>query len=346
MKDKKDGKMDKIRFGKTELMVSKVAFGGIPIMRISKAEAVRIVREAIGLGINFIDTATGYVDSEEKIGEAIKGTKREDLVIASKSPARDKKTFTEHLDLSLKRLGVDYIDIYQFHNVSSETQKEAVFGPDGAMEGLEEAVKAGKVRFPGFSSHSISMAIEIMKSEKFAAVQLPFNYIDTEAANVAIPLAKKLDMGFIAMKPMGGGLLNDAALSFRFLGRYKNIVPDPGFEKIEEVREIAAIVEKSEAFSAEDEKKVEIQRLEFGPNWCHRCDYCQPCPQGIHISTALNVKSFYKRLTPERARLIGGPAIEKAKTCLECGLCVDRCPYHLDIPSLLKERIKFWEEMQ
>jgi aryl-alcohol dehydrogenase-like predicted oxidoreductase len=83
--------MDKVRFGKTGLMVSKVAFGGIPIMRISKADAVHIIREAIGLGINFIDTAHGYADSEEKIGEAIKGLKRENIVIASKSPAGDKK---------------------------------------------------------------------------------------------------------------------------------------------------------------------------------------------------------------------------------------------------------------
>jgi len=338
--------MDKVRFGKTGLMVSKVAFGGIPIMRISKAEAVCILREAIGLGINFIDTATGYADSEEKIGEAIQGTKREALVIASKSPARDKKTFTENLDLSLKRLGLDYIDIYQLHNVSSKPQKEAVFGPDGAMEGLEEAVKAGKVRFPAFSSHSVSLAIEIMQSEKFAAVQLPFNYIDTEAAEKAIPLAKELDMGFIAMKPMGGGLLSDAALSFRFLGQYENIIPDPGFEKIAELREIAGIVEKSAALSAEDKKEIEKQRLELGPSWCHRCDYCQPCPQGVHISMALSIKSFIKRMTPERARFFIGPAIEKARTCLECGLCVNRCPYHLDVPVLLKEQVKFWDAMQ
>jgi predicted aldo/keto reductase-like oxidoreductase len=304
------------------------------------------LREAIGLGINFIDTAHGYTDSEEKIGEAIKESKREDLVIATKSPASDKKTFTEHLDLSLKRLGVDYIDIYQLHNVSSESKKDAVFGSGGAMEGLEEAVKAGKVRFPGFSSHSISTAIEIMKGGKFAVVQLPFNYIDKEAADKAIPLAKELDMGFIAMKPMGGGLLNNAGLSFRFFGQYDSIVPDPGFEKIEEVREIAGIVEKKEALSAEDEKEIEKQRLEMGASWCHRCDYCQPCPQGIHISSALCVASAFKRMPPERARSMVGPAMEKAGTCLECGFCVTRCPYHLNIPALLKERLVEWNAMQ
>jgi predicted aldo/keto reductase-like oxidoreductase len=338
--------MDKVRFGKTSLLVSKVAFGGIPIMRVSKDDAVRIVREAISLGINFIDTAHGYADSEEKIGAAIKGSKREDLVIATKSPAGDKKTFTEHLDLSLKRLGTDYIDIYQFHNVSNESKKEAVFGPGGAMEGLEEAVKAGKVRFPGFSSHSIPVALDIMKSGKFAVVQLPFNYIDREAADNAIPLAKELDMGFIAMKPMGGGLLDDAALSFRFFRQYDNIVPDPGFEKIEEVREIAGIVERRETLSAEDEKEIEKQRLELGASWCHRCDYCQPCPQGIHISSVLCVKSAFKRMPAERARSMVGPAMEKAKTCLECGVCVTRCPYKLNIPVLLKERLAEWEALK
>ena len=162
--------MEKVGFGKTGLMVSKIGFGGIPIMRVSKPEAVSIVREAINLGINFIDTANGYADSEEKIGEAIKGIKREEIIIATKSSAPGKKAFAEHVDLSLKRLGVDYIDIYQLHNVSSETQKNAVFGPDGAMEALEEAVKAGKVRFPGFTSHPLSMGLEILKTREFATV--------------------------------------------------------------------------------------------------------------------------------------------------------------------------------
>jgi len=338
--------MEKIRFGKTELMVSKIALGGIPIMRLTKAGAAQLVKEIIDLGINFIDTAHGYADSEEKAGEAIKGMKREDMVIASKSPANDKKTFNEHLDLSLSRLGVDYIDIYQLHNVASAAKRDAVFAPGGAMEGLEEAVKAGKVRFPAFSSHSIPMAIEVMKSGRFDAVQLPFNYIDSSAADEAIPLAQKLDMGFLAMKPMGGGLLDNAGLSFRFLGSYSGIVPDPGIEKIEEIREIIAIVNRNEALSEDDKREIEKVKAELGATWCHRCDYCQPCPQGIGISTALNVKSIFKRMTAERAHAFVGAPIEKARTCIQCGECVKRCPYHLDVPELLKERIKDWERLQ
>ncbi|MCL2478665.1 MAG: aldo/keto reductase [Treponema sp.] len=338
--------MKKVRFGKTGLMVSKVAFGGIPIMRISKTEAVGVIREALNLGVNFIDTAHGYSDSEEKIGEAIKICRRQDIVIASKSPANSKKEFNEHLDLSLKRLGTDYLDIYQFHGISSAARRDAVFGPGGAMEGMEDAVKAGKVRFPAFSSHSLPIAIEIMKSGKFAAVQLPFNYIDRAAEDEAIPLAKKLDMGFIAMKPMGGGLLDDAVLSFRYLFSFDSIVPDPGIEKIEEIREIAGIAERNEVLGAADIREIERQRTEFGPSWCHRCDYCQPCTQGIHISSVLSMKSALKRMPPERAREMVGPAIVKARTCTECRECVKRCPYDLDIPVLLKERVAYWDSME
>ncbi|GHV94600.1 aldo/keto reductase [Spirochaetia bacterium] len=338
--------MEKVRFGKTGLMVSKVALGGIPIMRISKTEAAKLVQETISLGINFIDTAHVYADSEEKIGEGIKGIPREDLVIATKSPANDKITFNENLDLSLKRLGVDYIDIYQLHNIGSEKRRDAIFAPGGAYEGLQEAVKAGKVRFPGFSSHSLVIAIDLMKSGKFASVQLPFNYIDHDAEKEAIPLAKKLDMGFIAMKPMGGGLLDKAELSFRYLLQYDHIVPDPGIERIEEIREIVGIVERKSALTESDKIEIEKMRTEFGPSWCHRCNYCQPCPQDIPISTALGAKSSMKRFSIERARSMIGPAIEKARNCLACGDCMTRCPYDLQIPELLKESIAYWDSAQ
>ena len=337
--------MEKIRLGKTELMVSRVALGGIPLMRVPRAEAAALVRESIDLGINFIDTANAYADSEEKIGEAIKGMKRDELVIASKSLAGDKETFNAHLDLSLERLGLEYIDIYHVHNVSSEKQFDAVFGPGGAFEALQEAVEAGKVRFPAVSSHSLPLAARIMKSGKFDVAQIPFNFIDNEAEKVIIPLAKELDMGFIAMKPMGGGLLNDAGLSFRYLMQYGDIVPDPGIEKVEEIREIVGIVKKAAPFSEQDRKEVERLRIEFGASWCHRCDYCDPCPQGIPISKVLPIKSMEKRFTPEFARSMFGPGVEKAKTCADCGVCTSRCPYNLEIPRLLKNSIEFWDNL-
>ena len=337
--------MERVRFGKTGLMVSKVAFGGIPVMRVPKDEAEKLIRDTVNLGINFIDTAHGYADSEEKIGLGIKGMKRDELVIATKSPANDKRTFNEQLDLSLKRLGTDYIDIMQLHNIGSTEKRDAVFAVGGAYEGLQEAVKAGKIRFPGFSSHSLELCIEMMKSGKFVSVQFPFNFIDNAAAKEAIPLAKELDIGFIAMKPLGGGRLESAELAFRYLFQFDNIIPDPGIEKIEEIREIAMLAERKPGLTAEDKEKIEKLRIEFGSTWCHRCDYCQPCPQGIDISWVLCTESCEKRFTKERFKLMLAQPVERAKTCLECGECVKKCPYHLNIPKLIKENIKVWERV-
>jgi predicted aldo/keto reductase-like oxidoreductase len=152
-------------------------------------------------------------------------------------------------------------------------------------------------------------------------------------------------MGFIAMKPMGGGLLDNAGLSFRYLAQFDSIIPDPGIETIEEIQEIAGIIEKRQPLSATDREEIDKQRAEFGPSWCHRCDYCQPCPEGIHISSALCMESALKRMPLERARGMIGPAIEKARTCRSCGACVSRCPYHLEIPALLRERIAYWDRI-
>ena len=334
--------MKKQRFGRTGLEVSRIALGGIPITRVSLDNAVAIVKEAINSGINFIDTAHAYGDSEEKIGAAIQGMRRSDLVLASKSGARDAQTLTTHLDLSLKRLGVDYLDIFQLHNISVNS-REQIFAPKGAFEGLVQAMQAGKVRFPAFSSHNVVLAVQIMKEGHFDAVQLPFNFIDTDAGHEAIPLAKELDMGFIAMKPLGGGLLNDAGLSFRYLLQFENIIPDPGIETLEEIREIVQIVEADQPLSDEDKAAIEKLRSELSDSWCRRCDYCQPCSQGIPISSVLKSKSLFRRFSAHAAQALMGKDMEKARSCIECLDCVPRCPYNLDIPALLKENIADWE---
>ena len=335
--------MKKVRFGKTELMVSEIAFGGIPIQRLSVAEAIKVVRGAIELGVNFIDTANGYSDSEEKIGLAIKDISRDSLVIASKSMAHDKKTFLEHLDLSLRRLGTDYLDLYQHHYINSIESYKGLISEGGAFEGMMEAIRAGKVRFPAFSSHNIPSALKIMREGKFDAVQLAVNYVDDEAAKEAIPLAKELDMGFIAMKPFGGGLLNDAKLSIKYLSQFDNIIPDPGIEKLSEIEEIVRIVESGDNFSEKDMADVEKAKQELGDHWCHRCDYCQPCPQNIRISTVLVIEGFLKRIHYQGVMDLAGQTMENARNCTECRECMGRCPYNLNVPGLIKEKIDCWD---
>ncbi|MHA2020321.1 MAG: aldo/keto reductase, partial [Candidatus Thorarchaeota archaeon] len=147
--------------GKTGLEVSRVGIGGIPILRIPFDEAVKVVEFALDLGINFIDTANAYTSSngssEERIGQAIAG-RRDGVVLATKSGARDKDTSLEHLNLSLKRLGTDYIDIWQFHSVSKMEDYESILANDGAMKTAEEALESGIIRHIGFSSHVMDIA--------------------------------------------------------------------------------------------------------------------------------------------------------------------------------------------
>lgn len=336
--------MEKVVLGRTGLKVSNIAFGGIPIMRVPEDQAVTMLRSIIDMGVNFIDTAHGYSDSEEKIGKAIKPLKREEIILSSKSPAGDGKTFNEHLELSLNRLKVDYIDIYHLHNVSSKKQQESVFASNGAFPALMKAIEQGKVRYPAFSSHSLTIASEMIKTDNFDVTQIPFNFVDDAAAKEVIPLARSHTMGFISMKPLGGGLLDNARLCFKFLKQYEGIVPDPGIEKLEEMVEILEIMKDPTPLTEEDKSEIERIRAEMGDKWCHRCEYCQPCPQEIKIHMVLNLKSTMKRMSFDKLTSFMSGFMDTARECIECGECVERCPYNLDIPNLIKDYIEVWDE--
>jgi len=336
--------LERVRFGRTGLMVTKLAFGGIPIQRVSRQDGIQLVKDTLVLGINFIDTAHGYGHSEELIGEAIQTVPRDSVVIATKSPAADRKTLLADLDESLRRLRTDHVDIFQLHNVGSREKVAAVMGPQGAFEGMREGIRAGKIRFPAFSTHSLPMAKEIIRTGCFDAVQIPFNFVDCQAAEEVIPFARQADMGVIAMKPLGGGLLDDVRLCFRYLLQFPDVVPDPGIETISQLREILEVAKSRGPLTAEEIGRIEQHRIRLGSEWCHRCDYCQPCPQHISISTVLAAKSFARRMPKERAQSFVEAAFKTAENCEECRECVKRCPYHLEIPALLKRQRGLWDD--
>ena len=217
-------------------------------------------------------------------------------------------------------------------------------GEGCAFEGMTEAIAAGKVRFPAFTSHDIPFAMQVMREGKYDAVQLCFNYVDDEAAKEAIPLAKELDMGFIAMKPFGGGLLHNANTTIKYLSQFDNIIPDPGIEKLSEMEEIVQIIESGEKFTAEDAATVEKMKAELGSRWCHKCDYCKPCAQGINISSVLTMESMVKRLPYARVMTFLEENMANASGCTQCGECMPRCPYNLNIPMLIKEKLIIWNE--
>jgi predicted aldo/keto reductase-like oxidoreductase len=338
--------MKTTRLGTTGLQVSRVGFGGIPIQRLSEAEAVRVVQRCLELGVTFLDTATGYTTSEERIGKALAASpgRREQVVLATKTPARDRATAEEHLDLSLKRLQVETIDLWQFHSVSTFEAYEQVLGPGGAMEAAQHALQAGKVRHIGLSSHSMDVALKAVPSGHFETIQFPFNFVTSEPAERLVPLAQRHDVGFIAMKPLGGGLLSKANLCIKYLLQFDSVVPDPGIETPEEIEEIAAIVDGSWELTTQEWQEIEVIRAEAGTRFCRRCDYCQPCQQEIRISLMLNLRSFWRRFPRERmATGWIAEAVEVARGCIECGECEERCPYHLPIREMIAENLEFYE---
>ena len=333
--------MDQVMLGATGLTVSEVGFGGIPIIPLGHDEAVAVVRHCFDRGITFFDTANMYPTSEEKIGAALKGV-RDSAVIATKTAQRSAQGAAEHLELSLRRLQTDRIELYQLHNVSNREALDQVLAPGGAYEAVARARDAGKVRCIGISSHSIATATAALETGLFQTLQFPFNFIESDPAEALFPLALRQKVGIIGMKPLGGGVLERADLCFRFLQRHPYVVPIPGGRTPDEVDQILALYRNPEPLSDADEREIERIRSEVGERFCHRCEYCMPCAQGVLIPQVLMFPAILKRLTRERAQGWVGKAMESVENCVECGECEQRCPYSLPIADLLKENLALY----
>ncbi|MBN1814284.1 MAG: aldo/keto reductase [Anaerolineae bacterium] len=331
------------RLGETDLQVSRIGIGGIPLQRPSEEQAIQVVRRAIELGVNFIDTAAGYGNSEERIGKALVG-RRDRVVVATKSGQPGKAGAAAELERSLKRLGTDVIDIWQLHGVSSAETYARVTGPGGSLEAAQEALQAGKIRHIGLSSHNLDVAMEAVRSGLFETVQFPFNYVTREPADELIPLAKAHDVGFIGMKPFAGGMLGNAALSIKYVLQFDSVVPDPGIEKVEEIEEIVAIVESENwALTPQELEQIEARRAELGTQFCRQCGYCQPCPEGVQIPMVMITQGMWKLWPWEVFFDWMGRVIDGARNCVQCGECEAKCPYQLPIREMIAENIAFYE---
>ena len=335
--------MDKIRLGRTEMMVTRLGFGSIPIQRVTDNEAIAVVKRCIGRGINFIDTANSYTTSEERIGKAISG-RHEGLIIATKTAARSKEEVNSHLQLSLERLNVESIELYQLHNVSDTKAMKAIFTSGGPLAVAEQAKHAGLVRHIGVTSHSIDIAKELVRSDRFETVMFPFNLVTFEPAIDLLSLARQHDVGFIAMKPFAGGRLDDATLAMKYLLQFPDVLILPGIEKTHEIDEIIQILERPHSLTPTESAEVERLRQELGNAFCRRCDYCQPCTQEIPISVVMNTPTFPKRM-PLESIFTGfiADALEKAANCNKCGECEERCPYKLPIRDNIEEYVKWYQ---
>jgi predicted aldo/keto reductase-like oxidoreductase len=329
--------MEKIRLGKTGVMVSRIGFGGIPIQKSSEAEALRIVSSCFDLGINFFDTSRVYTTSEERIGKALAGH-REEAIIATKTVSRTAEKISEDLATSLKHLGTDYVDLYQFHNVSTEDDLKTVIAPGGLLDVVRRAQKEGTVRHIGITSHRLDVAKEAVKADCFETIMVALNFVNTEAADELLAMAKENDTGVIIMKSMAGGMLENPVLAFKYLMQFPDVLPLIGIAKEGEMEETIRIVEAGEPITEDDQREINRIRKELGTGFCRMCNYCQPCPQQIMISAIMYTKVAITRFDPKR--IFEGEwntFMEKVPDCIDCGECEERCPYNLPIRGRIKE---------
>lgn len=329
--------------GKTGLRVSEVGFGGIPIIRISVDEAVSVLKRAHDKGVTFYDTANAYRDSEAKIGQAFEGM-RDKVVIATKTQKRDGKGALEHLENSLKMLRTDYIDLFQLHQVAQEKDWEAIISPSGALEAVTRAKAQGKIRHLGITSHSLPMAIKLIKTGLFSTIQFPFNFIEKDAKDELHQTARKLNLGILAMKPFAGGMIDNAKIAFKFLRQYPDVLPIPGFHSIESVDEILSLYTNSNEVTDEDLATMDKYRDELGRQFCRRCEYCQPCPKGVMITPAMGYRVVSMRMSPKVAVDSLRQVMETVPQCVNCGVCITRCPYNLPIPEMIKKHYDLFEQ--
>jgi predicted aldo/keto reductase-like oxidoreductase len=201
------GKIEKRSLGRTGEMLSMIGFGGILVMDVSPVEASSVVKLAIDSGINYFDVAPTYGDAEIKLGPALEPY-RKDVFLACKTTKRKKDEAKLELEQSLRNLRTDHFDLYQFHAVTTLEDVEAIFAPEGAMEAFLEARKEGKIRFIGFSAHSVEASMAMMDRFDFDTILFPTNYVTWHAGNFGpqvLARAHEKKMGILALKAMAKG---------------------------------------------------------------------------------------------------------------------------------------------
>lgn len=328
--------MEYTNLGNTGLKVSRLGFGGIPIQRITQEEATALIRKLPEYGINYIDTARGYTVSEEYLGIAMEGI-RDKFVLATKSMARTREAMEKDIETSLKNLRTDHIDLYQVHN-APPAQMSIVTGEGGALEALLEAKAAGKIGHIGITAHEIGTFEMALEMDWVETIMFPYNFVELQAADLIRKCAEK-GKGFICMKPLAGGAIENAPLAMRFIASNKDITVNiPGMASEDELKQNVAAACDPAPLSEDDLKEVQNIRDTLGNQFCRRCNYCQPCTMGINISFCFTINGYLTRygLKDWAIGRYKGMAVEP-NACIECGMCESRCPYHLPIIEMLKD---------
>jgi predicted aldo/keto reductase-like oxidoreductase len=355
--------LQKRKLGRTGLQVSIVGFGGTWISQLSMDEAVKVVRRAFELGINYFDTAKLDGDSEQKIGAALKDV-RDECVLATKTASRTKRESLADFKTSLHRLKTDRLDLIQLHGIDDEKTLSKAMGSDGSLEMCKKARSEGLVDYIGITSHKPHVLIKATETNEFDTILVPLNVVTQQALEELIPLAKELDIGVAIMKPLSAktsklvtclynpslSLLSDEPELKTLLGQNTasmvrnalNFVLSQdvsvvltGFKSIEEVETAAQVGNEYRELTEAEKSHFSIQ---FDGKHCRDCGLCLPCPQNIDIAAILRFHTLSTTygLKNWAKKLYNGLEVN-ATDCTECGECEPKCPYKLPIMSMLKD---------
>ena len=334
--------MKMITLGKTGITVPQNAFGALPVQRRNFDEAAEILRAAYDGGMTFFDTARAYSDSEEKIGIALSDV-RKNIFIATKTGASTPEEMKRHIEISLKNLKTDYVDIYQFHMAGR------CFAPGdgtGMYECMEDFKRQGMVRHIGITCHKIGVAEECVRSGLYETMQFPFSYLTGEKELNLVNMCREENMGFIAMKGLAGGLINNSRAAFAFISQFDNVLPIWGIQTMEELGEWLSYMENPPVLNEELQTVIDADRKELDGEFCRGCGYCMPCPQGIKISNCARMSLMIRR-SPSEEWLSDEwqQAMADTEKCVGCGECIKKCPYELNTPELLKKNFEDYKKI-
>lgn len=337
--------MKKTLLGNTKMDVSVIGFGGIPIQGVSQEVATNILLECKNKGINFIDTARGYTVSETYIGNALKVVGRENFYVATKAMCYDYDSMLKSVEDSLIDMNLEYIDLYQINNIKTMELLELALSEKGALKALVEKKKEGKIKHIGVTGHIKEILMEAIKNEEFETVQFPFNFIENQGVEL-FEAALNKGLGTIAMKPLAGGAITNKKLAIRYIVESELVnVAIPGMDSVEQVRENSMYGEIQQSLTFEEKSQIEKEKKELGKEFCRRCGYCKPCPEGIDIPNIFVYESYVKRYNlPEFGRERYATLPVKADACVRCRKCENKCPYNLPIVEKLKSAVETFKQ--
>ena len=334
--------MRDITLGSTGITTRQNAFGALPIQRVSTEEAVKILRKAYDGGMTFFDTARAYTDSEEKMGIAFEGM-RDKIYIASKTQAENGDDLKKDLETTLNNLKTDHLDLYQLH-CAPKCHRPG--DGSGLYDAALWAKEQGMIRHIGITAHKIGVAEEAAASGLYETLQYPFNYLATDRDVALVNLCKEKNVGFIAMKAISGGLLTNSKACMAYIAQFDNVLPIWGVQRENELDEWLSFFDNTPEMDEELSAIIEADRKELIGGFCRGCGYCMPCTVDITINQCARISQMIRR-SPSAPWLgeYWQNEMNKINDCIDCGSCMSRCPYELDIPTLLRKNLADYKEI-